>query len=158
MMKPKVYIETTIPSYLTARPSRDLLMAAHQQARHTWWNDKRNKFDLFISQFVEDECRAGDPQMADRRIELLKDIPMFGLFPDVYLLAAKLIAGGPLPEKAETDALHIAVAAANRADYLLTWNMKHIANPAMQRAIGSICLESGFDPPVISTPELLLEA
>ena len=96
--------------------------------------------------------------MAERRLALLKDIPMFELFPAVYLLAAKLIANGPLPKKAETDALHIAVAAANGADYLLTWNMKHIANPAMQRAIGRICLEAGFEPPVISTPELLLEA
>jgi len=133
-------------------------MAGHQQATHSWWNDKRGKFDLYISQFVEDECRAGDPEMAERRIALIKGILMFELFPDVYLLAAKLIAGGPLPKKAETDALHIAVAAANRAEYLLTWNMKHIANPAMQRSIGRICLESGFEPPVISTPELLLEA
>lgn len=157
-MKPKVYIETTIPSYLTARPSRDLLMAGHQQATHAWWNDKRGKFDLFVSQLVEDECRGGEAEMARKRLALLKGIPMMALFPDVYSLAAKLITNGPLPTKAETDALHIAVAAANRTDYLLTWNMKHIANPAMQRAIGRICLDFGFEPPVICTPEELLEA
>lgn len=157
-MKPRVYIETTIPSYLVARPSRDLLMAGHQQTTHAWWNDKRKDFDLFISQFVEDECRGGDLQMAQKRLALLKGIPLLKIFPDVYSLAAKLISAGPLPTKAETDALHIAVAAANSADYLLTWNMKHIANPAMQRAIGRMCLDAGFEPPVICTPELLLEA
>ena len=95
--------------------------------------------------------------MAQKRLDLLLDVPMLEVFPEVYSLAKKLISNGPLPQKAETDALHIAVAAANSIEYLLTWNCKHIANASMERAIGRICRESGFEPPVICTPEELLE-
>lgn len=132
-------------------------MATHQQLTQEWWHERRIAFDIYISLFVQDECQAGDPQMAEKRLDLLVGVPMLEVFPDVYSLAEKLITHGPLPQKAETDALHIAVAAAHSIDYLLTWNCKHIANASMERAIGRICRESGFEPPVICTPQELLE-
>ena len=152
----KVYIETTIPSYLTARPSRDLRMASHQQVTHAWWDNKRINFKLFISQFVEQECADGDALFAEKRLNLLRGIPQIQLVPQMYSLAKRLIVPGPLPLKAETDALHISVAAVSGMDFLLTWNCKHIANAAMQRTIGKICRDVGFEPPVICTPEELL--
>ncbi len=156
-MKPKVYIETTIPSYLVARPSRDLVKAGRQQLTRDWWDTRRNDFDLYISQLVIDECSAGDQVMAQKRLDSLTGIEPLDIGSDERSLATQLIESGPLPAKAEADAFHIAVAAANAMDYLLTWNCKHIANGEMQGAIGRICREAGFEPPLICTPEVLLE-
>ncbi len=155
-MKPKVYIETTIPSYLTSRTSRDLITAGHQQVTHDWWERDRANYDLYVSQFVLDECSGGNPAMAGKRLELLRDLIVLEIPDGATQLAKRLIHDGPLPAKAETDALHISIAAANAMDYLVTWNMKHIANAAMKREIDQRCREAGFEPPVICTPEELL--
>ena len=155
-MPPKVYIETTIPSYLTARSSRDLIIAGHHQLTREWWESQRGEFDLNVSQFVIQECSAGDPAMAKRRLEILAGITILPISPEVIPLAEILINKGPLPRKAEIDAVHISVAATTGMDYLLTWNCKHIANARMQDAIRKLCTEAGFKPPVICTPEELL--
>jgi hypothetical protein len=155
-MSLKVYIETTIVSYLTARPSRDLIMAAHQQLTQEWWENRRANFDLYTSQFVIQESSAGDAKMAQTRLEALEEIPLLSVTQEAVTLARTLVEKGPIPEKADVDALHIAVAATNGMDYLLTWNCKHIANAEMQIGIGKSCRAAGFEPPVICTPEELL--
>jgi hypothetical protein len=155
-MSLKVYIETTIVSYLTARPSRDLIVAAHQQLTQEWWENRRANFDLYTSQFVIQESSAGDAKMAQTRLEALEEIPLLGVTQEAVTLARTLVQKGPIPEKAEVDALHIAVAATNGMDYLLTWNCKHIANAEMQIGIGNLCRATGCEPPVICTPEELL--
>jgi hypothetical protein len=156
-MKPKVYLETTVPSYLTAWTSRDLVLAAHQQVTHEWWKNRREAFDVFISQLVLQEAAAGDAEAAARRLELLRDLPHLALTDAVARFAEELLREIPLPERAALDALHIAVAAVHGMDYLLTWNCKHIANAIYQPRIGSICRAAGYEPPVICTPEELLE-
>ena len=150
-MKPRVYIETTVPSYLTARPSRDLIRAAHQQITREWWAG-RDVFDVFSSQLVEQECQAGDPQAADDRLAALVDIPFLEQTSDAEALAAMLMKGVPLPERAKADALHVAIAAVHGMDFLLTWNCTHIANPALRPRIESVCRAAGFEPPLICTP------
>ena len=155
-MSLKVYIETTIVSYLTARPSRDLIMAAHQQLTQEWWENRRANFDLYTSQFVIQESSTGDAKMAQTRLEALEEIPLLSVTQEAVTLARTLVEKGPIPEKADVDALHIAVAATNGMDYLLTWNCKHIANAEMQIGIGKLCRAAGFEPPVICTPEELL--
>ncbi len=155
-MLPKVYIETTIPSYLTSRTSRDIITAGHQQITHDWWDRDRANYEMYISQFVLDECSGGDAEMARKRLKLLGDLTILEIPDGATQLAKRLIHDGPLPAKAETDALHISIAAANAMDYLVTWNMKHIANAAMERAIHQRCRDAGFDPPVICTPEELM--
>ena len=109
-MKPRVYLETTIPSYLTARPSRDLVTAGRQQITREWWETRREDFDRFVSQFVIDEAGAGDPDAASRRLEVLADVPLLDPSDAVEPLAAALMERVPLPAKAATDSLHIAVA------------------------------------------------
>lgn len=156
-MKPKVYLETTIPSYLAAWTSRDLIMAAHQQITREWWETRRQGFELFISQLVFQEIMAGDPNAAARRLELIRDLAALKVVEAADDLAAELVRQVPLPERAALDALHIAIAAICGMDYLLTWNCKHIANAAYQPRIQSICRAVGFEPPVICTPEALLE-
>jgi len=151
----KVYIETTIVSYLTARPSRDLIIAAHQQITQQWWDKRRTDFDLYTSQFVVQESGAGEAAIAQKRLDALDGIALLAARKEAFDLARALIEKGPIPEKAEIDALHIAVAANHGMDYLLTWNCKHIANAEMQTGIGKLCRAAGFEPPVICTPEEL---
>ena len=155
-MNLKVYIETTVVSYLTARPSRDLIIAAHQQITNEWWENRRTDFDLYTSQFVIQESSAGDAAMAQNRLDALDGIPLLAVSKEALNLARILVEKGPLPEKAEVDALHISVATSHGMDYLLTWNCKHIANAEMQTGIGKLCRAAGFEPPVICTPEELL--
>jgi predicted nucleic acid-binding protein len=155
-MKESVYIETTVISYLTAWLSRDLIRAAHQQITQEWWNNRRNDFELFVSEFVIVESSAGDQEAAEKRLQTLDEIPLLDVNVEVEDLAKKLIDEKALPGKAVTDALHIAVAAVHGVNYLLSWNCKHIANAEMQSAIEKVCEENGYKCPKICTPEELL--
>jgi hypothetical protein len=154
-MKSKVYIETTIVSYLTARPGRDLVIAAHQQLTQEWWTNRRDDFELYASQLVVQESSAGDAQMAHLRLAALDEISLLNVNQDAVNLARILVSKGPIPKKAAVDALHIAVATVHGMDYLLTWNCRHIANAEMQTAVAAISRASGYEPPVICTPEEL---
>jgi hypothetical protein len=156
-MKPKVYIETTIPSYLAARLSRDLVIAGNQELTHEWWAGRKDDFDLYISQFVLDEAGIGDEDAARRRMELLADIQELKITDEAGDLTEKLLKEGVVPQKAATDAAHIAVAAVNGMDFLLTWNCKHIANARMLKKIYSICANEGYTCPLVCTPAELME-
>ena len=156
-MKSSVYIETTIPSYLTAWRSPELVMAANQEATRKWWDESRAKFELFISQLVIGEISNGDPEAVKRRIAVVENLPELALTDKAEALAAKLLLGAALPQKAKADALHIAIATVHGMDYLLTWNCTHIANAIMRPKIESICRAAGYEPPVICTPPELVE-
>lgn len=155
MPKPTVYLETTIVSYLTAWLSRDLVMAGHQRITHEWWNNWRDDFALYISQPVLDEAGAGDPKAAQRRLHFLDGLPRLDVTAEAVNLARALV-GGPLPSRADVDALPMAVAAVNGIDYLLTWNCKHIANAEIRPHVERLCRAYGYQPPVMCTPEELL--
>jgi len=127
-VKPKAYIETSVISYYTARLSRDLIVAAHQEITHDWWDNHRSDYDLYTSLVVHDEATAGDPSAAGKRIEALQGIELLDVSDEAAELAEKLLAEKCLPKKAAEDALHIAVASVHRMNYLITWNCKHIAN------------------------------
>lgn len=156
-MKPKIYIETTVVSYLTAYTSRNLIRAAHQQITRKWWETRRQEFDLFVSETVLQEASGGDPKAAADRLKLVKDIAILKLEPVIVSFAQELMKATPLPKKASVDALHIAIAVFSGMDYLLTWNCTHIANATFRGRIESFCRLRGFEPPVICTPEELLE-
>jgi len=156
-MRSSVYIETTIPSYLTAWRSPELVMAANQEATRNWWDTSRPRFDLFISAIVSLEVAGGDPEAATRRVAAIEGLPELDLSEEVERLAERLLAGAALPGGAKTDALHIAVATVHGIDYLLTWNCKHIANAVMRPTIEAICRAAGYEPPVICTPLELME-
>ena len=151
-----VYVETTVISYLAARPSRDLRVAAHQQATAEWWERMRDGFDLFVSQLVVKEASAGDREAAARRLSYLAGIPLLDLSVRSVDLAESLKTTAAVPKEAEEDALHIAVAAAHGVRYLLTWNCRHIANAAMRDRIEAACYDLGYETPIICTPEELL--
>ena len=156
MANPKVYIETSVISYLTALSSRDLIRAAHQQVTLDWWAG-RDAFDIYISQFVIDEASAGHAEAAVRRLAAVQDAVLLEVTDDASALATQLIAGGGLPAKARLDAFHVAVATVHGMDYLLSWNCTHIANATLRGRIEAICRAAGFEPPVICTPFELVE-
>lgn len=153
-----MYVETSVVSYLTSRPSRDVVVAAHQQITQEWWDKRRNAFALVASQLVVQEAGAGDEEAARARLRILADIELLAVSADALALAAALLEPGPLPRKAGEDALHIAISVTNGVDYLLTWNCKHLANAEMRSSIDEICRSKGFEPSIICTPEELLEA
>ena len=153
-MKQKVYIETSIPSYLTARSNRDLIVAANQEITKEWW-DNRDQFELYISALVIQEAASGDPTSAQKRLSQLDDIPELDITGEVENFANILIQKIPLPEKARLDALHIALATLSGIDYLLTWNCTHIANATLRPKVEAICREFGYEPPTICTPQEL---
>lgn len=155
-MRQTVYVETSVFSYLAGRPSRDLIVAARQRRTHTWWRTRRSAFDLCVSQVVIDEAAAGDPRPAAMRSGFLAGIPTLDMPVGVADLAAALIAGVPLPRKAAADAAHIAVAAYHRVDFLLTWNLAHIANAQLRPRIEAICRASGYSAPILCTPDELM--
>jgi len=155
-MKPVVYIETSVISYLTANLSRDLIVAAHQQITHEWWENRRAAFQLYASQLVLTEAGKGDKNAAAKRLTILKDIELLEFSKEAVELADIFIRRKAVSEKMGTDMLHIAVATVYGSDYLLTWNCKHIANAEIFKKIAKICIEEGYEMPTICTPEGLM--
>lgn len=148
----KVYIETSIVSYLTARPSSHLIGAAWQKATTDWWETQKDRFALYISEVVIEEAGRGDNLAAKKRLARLSGIEILPLNDNVVVLSKALIQEGGVPKKALDDALHIAVATVHRIDYLLTWNCRHIDNAEMKPKIRKICQAHGFQCPEIATP------
>lgn len=155
-MKPKLYLETTIPSYLTSWPSRDLIIAGHQQITKEWWKKRKRAFDLYISQLVVDEARAGNDEAARERLKAISGLPLLDITKEVESLAIRILTSGVVPVKAATDAAHIAIATVHGIDYLMTWNCVHLANATITKTVARICRQEGFECPVICTPEELL--
>lgn len=156
-MNPKVYVETTIISYLTAWRSPQLVMAAHQEATRKWWDEKRGEYELFVSEAVLREASAGDPSAAQKRLEALKGIQRLKTTKEAESLAKELVQHTPLPSKAGVDALHIAIATVHGMDYLLTWNCRHIANAKIRKELAAACESAGYEMPILCTPDELNE-
>lgn len=156
-MKPKVYIETTIISYLAARPSRDLIVAGHQQITHEWWQTIRPKFVLVSSQLVVREAGSGDAEAAAARLAFMAGLTLLGISEEALSLARQLLQQKAIPQEFPEDALHVAVAVVNGIDYLLTWNYKHLANAALRGKIEATCREMGYEAVIICTPQELME-
>lgn len=156
-MKPKVYIETTVISYLTAQPARDVVIAGHQQSTRDWWRNATNRFELVASQLVLTEASAGDPEAARARLAALDSLTLLDATEEALELAQQLVNAGAVPAKAAEDAAHIAIAVVNGIEYLVTWNYRHIANAAIRSQIETVCRNAGFEPAIICTPEELME-
>jgi hypothetical protein len=153
--QPKVYLETSIFSYLAARPSRDPVTEGRQVITHRWWENERHKYALTVSEAVEAECGQGDRAMASRRRTFLEEATLFPVHETILNVARLLIVPGAIPEKAGVDAIHIAAAAVEECDFLLTWNFRHIANVRIRREVERILADHGYNKTTICTPEEL---
>lgn len=151
-MKPRVYVETSVFSYLTARESASLIGATRQLLTRRWW-ERREDYALFVSEVVIRECKAGDQEAANNRLAAVGNIPMLSLTEQAAHIAKLLVSEEIMPTKAAEDALHIAIAAVHKVDFLLSWNFKHIANPVIQARIASRLSSLGLLLPYICPPE-----
>jgi hypothetical protein len=157
-VKPRVYIETSIVSYLVGWLNQhDLYVAAQQEFTRDWWTNKRHAYDLFASAVVIKEARAGNAELAAARLASLSEVTLLEVTDAADELRAELLRRAALPRKAELDALHIAVAAVHGLDYLLSWNCKHIANARTLPKVYAICRGAGYEPPFVCTPFELME-
>lgn len=155
-MTESVYIETSMVSYLTARPSNNLIMMANQEVTRKWWETRRDQFTLCVSQVVLDEAAQGDPEMAIKRLEVLQSLVVLELTESVQDLGLQFLTRSSMPPKASDDAIHIAAATVHGLDYVLTWNCKHIANAQIQRKLAEISTNFGYRLPIICTPYELM--
>lgn len=153
-----VYVETTVVGNIAGRLHPDPLIAARQTVTRKWWATAARTYRLLASELVIDECSGGDPTAAKERLTAIGGIELLDTSDAVDDLTDELIANGAVPASQPRDAFHIAIAAVNGVQYLATWNFKHIANPTLQNRIASVCRDNRFEPPVICTPEQLLEA
>ena len=149
----RIYIESTIPSYVVARPARDLLQAARQQLTRDWWDLKREQHELFTSQVVLDEITEGEAVMARQRLKLLRGLPLLEPTGAANELGREILHSGLLPAWADGDAAHIALATVHEMDILLTWNCRHIANVAIQQRLRRLAEQNGYTLPSLATPE-----
>jgi PIN domain len=155
-MSETVYIETSILGYLTARPSRDLVVAANIEITREWWDMRRSYFQLYSSQAVVQETSQGDTKIASQRLEILQNFSLLELNESVLELAEQFLNRSNLPAKADVDSVHIAAATVHGMDYLLTWNCKHIANAQIQKKLAQISFDFGYELPILCTPYELL--
>ena len=151
-----VYIETSIISYLTARPFRDLVAASWQKVTVDWWDTQRGRFDLFVSDIVIEEAGRGNDMAVAGRLGALAGIPILAITEEVLGLSEELITARALPQKAIGDSLHIALSAVHGIDYLLTWNYRHIDNAETKPIVRKVCLANGYGYPEICTPQELM--
>jgi hypothetical protein len=155
-MSETVYIETSILGYLTARSTKNLILAANMEITKDWWEFRRKVFVLFTSEAVLDEIAQGDAQIATQRLDMVRDFPLLELNQAVQGLASQFLTRSNLPPKAKVDAIHIAAATVHGMDYLLTWNCKHIANAQIQGKLAEISIDMGYALPILCTPNELM--
>jgi hypothetical protein len=155
-MSETAYIEISILGYLTARPSRNLVVAANIEITREWWDTRRSDFQLDSSQAVIKETSQGDAAIATQRLEIVRNLALLDLNQSVLDLAEQFLERSSLPAKANVDAVHIATATVHGVDYLLTWNCKHITNAQIQRKLAEISLNFGYELPILCTPYELL--
>jgi predicted nucleic acid-binding protein len=154
---PKTYVETSVISYLKARPSRDEIAAAHQRLTRDWWDRRRARFDVYVSELVVQEASRGDAVSARERLESIAGYPVLRINAPAQELANTIMRRAVLPSKAAADALHIALAAVNGMNFLVTWNCRHIANGFVLQSVNVLLRDAGIEPPIVCTPEELME-
>lgn len=156
-IKPRVYLETTVVSYLVARPSGDTTLAFWQQITRQFWEDYADRLTFVISPVVRTEVSRGSTEAVRRRLEVLSHLTVLEILPEVDMLTQKLLNAGAVPENFRSDAQHIAIATIHGVEYLVSWNHKHIVNANKREHINQVCREAGFDPVIICTPAELIE-
>jgi len=154
-MKPLVYIETSVISYLASKPARDVVSIARQTITHEWWDNYRDEYRVIVSALVEEEVSGGDEDAAARRLAYIAELAYLDVSEEAVEISEKLLASKAVPKGSEEDALHIGIAASHGVDFLLTWNFKHINNASMRQKIANEIACMGFKCPQLCSPEEL---
>ncbi len=150
-------METSVISYLTAKPSRDLIVAAHQQITSDWWENALPHYEAFISPIVLDEISRGNADAIQSRLEKIASFPVLEVLSEVRNLADAYFSTLDIPEKARADTYHLAIASWHGMDFLVSWNCSDIVNGRIKMLIEEINARQGIRTPIICTPEELME-
>ncbi len=156
-MNPSVYIETSVISYFTAKLSRDLIVAAHQQITNEWWENALPHYNAFVSPIVLEEISRGDVNAVQIRLDKVSSFPVLEVISEVRNLADAYFSALDIPEKARADSYHLAIASWHGLDFLVSWNCTHIVNGRIKMMIEEINAQQGIRTPIICTPEELME-
>jgi hypothetical protein len=157
-VKPRVYLETSVISYLVGwLNQRSILVAHNQEFTREWWSMQRNGYELFSSAVAVNEAKKGELPLATERLNFLSETTLLDVNDAATVLTLELLRQTRIPAKADVDALHVAVAAVHGMDYLLSWNCKHIVNGNILPQVYAVCRASGYEPPLICTPQELME-
>ncbi len=157
MTVPRIYIETSVISYLSSRPSRDLILAARQEATREWWQLRQHEYQPFISPLVLREAARGDIEAARLRLHICQPLALLPIDSACQQLAQKLLQAKGVPETEPEDALHLAVATCAGVDFIATWNFAHLVGPVAKFRLQTLIQNMGYSPPLLATPEELLE-
>ena len=155
MTRPTVYLETTVIGHLVGRMHLDPVIAGRQTVTRAWWASAEQNYHLLVSQLVAEECGSGDSEAASERLAVLEKLTFLDASDESNALSRALMAAGAIPSTEPRDALHVAIAATNGVQFLVTWNFKHIANAVMRDFIEKVCRDCGYEPPTICTPDEL---
>ena len=155
-MKETVYLESTVISYYTSKPSRDIIIYAHQQLTKDWWEASQKEYQFYVSEIVIEEISRGNKEEARKRLEFVSEIPVLDLTDDIERIAGIYAEKLSIPDRAFGDALHLATACVHKIDYLITWNCKHLANAHVIKNLGNVNQELGIHNTIICTPEELM--
>ena len=155
-MKQSVYIETSVVSYLSGRPSRDVVILGRQEVTREIWPLLAERFDCYVSALVREEIERGDPGAARGRLNALAGMPALTVSDDARELAKGLVQKGLTPARFSEDALHIAIASTHGVEYLLTWNFRHLNNVQTKVRIASFVWDCGYEPPLVCSPDELI--
>jgi hypothetical protein len=150
-----LYIETTIPSYATARTSPDLIIAARQALTKLFWEQERNNYLLYTSQYVLDECGLGDPEAAHKRLDLMKGITVLPKTDKINTLSAIYLNLLNIPDRAKADSSHLATCVIFKIDYLLSWNCTHLGFNSYVKVL-DYNSKHGLEAPLLVTPDYLI--
>jgi predicted nucleic acid-binding protein len=155
MMKPRIYVETTIPSfYHEARSSPDVV--ARRDWTRLWWESASQLYELVTSPAVLDELSGGLPERGMMRLDLVRDLPLLPIEPPILEIVQTYIRYKLMPADLGGDALHLALASFHKCDFLVTWNCRHLANANKFGHIRRVNTMLGLFVPALVTPLELL--
>lgn len=149
-------METTIPSYMLADPSQDLIVVTRQETTRAWWRRDHTRFAVFVSDAVLDEAERGDRRAANRRRDFLDQFPVLPETSEVQRLTELYFRERIVPSQKAADAAHLAFASVYRMEFLCTWNFKHLANAFALRRLRTLNEKYGLFTPYVCTPDELL--
>lgn len=154
---PSVYIETTIPSFYYETREDPESVAMRNWTRE-WWDSERVRFECFTSAAVVDELESGNYPGKPETLQLVQGLPWLEVNAEIEEIVEVYLANYLMPNDSVGDALHLAIASFHKADYLLTWNCKHLANANKRHHVRRINERLRISTPEILTPMELIEA
>ncbi len=155
MYPPRVYVESTVPSFYHETRTAPEIVARRNWTRQ-WWSDATLRYELVTSEAVLDEMASGLPELAAARVALVRNLPLLPIEPAIIEIVEAYLSHKLMPADPAGDALHLALASYHKCDFLVTWNCQHLANANKFGHIRRVNTILGLFVPSVVTPLELL--